>query len=244
MKTEFIEARAEEFELPRYVIQGLPSVVCLATTVQFVGFIDRIKEKIERSGRKVVLYKGKRSVHEGQILGCDAERLEGEEYSDVGAFLYIGDGLFHPKILIIKNSIPVFAYDPFSEKFDKLERHDVEMMKKKVNGAYLKFLTSEKIGILVTVKTGQYYPDARKRLQVLYPDKKFYTFVNETIDFLQMENFKFIESWVNTACPRIGYDDSSSLGRPMINIWDIIERKAAEDEAAVADAAGDADGKE
>jgi len=58
-----------------------------------------------------------------------------------------------------------------------------------------------------------------KRLDLLkkkYEDKKFYTFIAETIDLNQLENFPFIECWVNTACPRIAEDKKG-----MININEI-----------------------
>lgn len=221
MKTLFIEARADEIELPHGVIKNLPERIAIATTVQFVGSVDKIKDDIEKTGRTVILYQGKRSVYPGQILGCDVEKIE----EDVDAFLYIGDGLFHPKMLVIRNEKPVLAYDPFTEKFDKIEKTDIDRMLKRKKGAMLKFMSSNEIGILVTIKPGQYFSDARKRLEERYPDKNYYTFLSDTIDFGQLENFPFIEAWVNTACPRIGYDDATMLGKSIINIRYVLEEK-------------------
>ena len=226
MKQLFIEARVEHIELPKDIIFKLPDKIALATTVQFVGEIEKIKEKIEKTGRQVILYQGTKSRHPGQILGCDVEKIEEE----VDAFLYLGDGLFHPKMLVIKNNKPVFAYDPFTEKFDRLDSADIARMMKRKKGAYLKFMSSEHIGILITVKPGQYTPNARAKLEEEYPDKKFYAFVADTIDFNQLENFPFIECWVNTACPRIGYDDSLALEKSIINIWDVLPEKEEEKE--------------
>lgn len=39
-----------------------------------------------------------------------------------------------------------------------------------------------------------------------YPNKKFYIFIADTIDYNQLNDFPFIEAWVNTACPRIEED--------------------------------------
>ena len=200
MKTLFIEARAKGLKIPKEIIFKLPDTIALAATVQFAGDIENIKEMIEKTGRQVILYQGAKSRYQGQILGCDVEKIE----EDVDAFLYIGDGIFHPKMLVIKNNKPVFAYDPFSEKFDRLDTGDIERMMKRKKGAYLKFMSSDNIGILISVKTGQYTPNARAKLEEKYPDKKFYAFVADTIDFTQLENFPFIECWINTACLRIG----------------------------------------
>ncbi len=228
MKTLFIEARAEDLDIPRDIIFKLPDKIALAATVQFAANVENIKEKIEKTGRRVILYQGEKSRYPGQILGCDVEKIE----EDVDAFFYIGDGLFHPKMLIIKNKKPVFAYDPFAEKFDRLDSADIDKMMKRKKGAYLKFMSSEQIGILISVKTGQYTPDARRKLEEKYSDKKFYAFVADTIDFSQLENFPFIECWVNTACPRIGYDDSHALQKSIVNMVDVLEEEK-EDESGV-----------
>lgn len=226
MKQLFIEARVEHIEIPKDIIFKLPDTIALAATVQFAEEIETIKEKIEKTGRRVILYQGSRSKYPGQILGCDVEKIEKE----VDAFLYLGDGLFHPKMLVIKNNKPVFAYDPFTEKFDRIDSVDIAKMMKRKKGAYLKFMSSEHIGILITVKPGQYTPNARAKLEEEYPNKKFYAFVADTIDFSQLENFPFIECWVNTACPRIGYDDSHALEKSIINIWDVLPEKKEEKE--------------
>ena len=43
----------------------------------------------------------------------------------------------------------------------------------------------------------------------------------EDIDFNDLENFNFIEMWVNTACPRIGYDDMLAQEKPIVDLSDI-----------------------
>ena len=239
MKTLFIEARAKGLKIPKEIIFKLPDTIALAATVQFAGDIENIKEMIEKTGRQVILYQGAKSRYQGQILGCDVEKIE----EDVDAFLYIGDGIFHPKMLVIKNNKPVFAYDPFSEKFDRLDTGDIERMMKRKKGAYLKFMSSDNIGILISVKTGQYTPNARAKLEEKYPDKKFYAFVADTIDFTQLENFPFIECWINTACLRIGYDDSNAFQKSIINIEDVLpEKEEAKEERGLADS--ETDGEE
>ncbi len=58
------------------------------------------------------------------------------------------------------------------------------------------------------------------QLEKKYKNKRFYKFVFDTLDYSQLENFPFIECWVNTACPRI-FDDLRSI----INIQDISAEK-------------------
>ena len=49
------------------------------------------------------------------------------------------------------------------------------------------------------------------------PDKKFYIFAYDTLDIPSLENFPFVQCWVNTACPRIA--DEKSF---MVNIGDLL----------------------
>lgn len=228
MKALFIEAGVEEFNLPKSIISKLPETVALATTVQFVQNIEDIRQDIEKSGREVVLYQGKKSKHPGQILGCDVEPIE----ETAEAILYIGDGLFHPRMLLMKNNIPVYAYDPFKEKFDRLEKSDIDRTIKRKKGAYMKFMEGQNIGIMISVKYGQFHQNAKSKLKEKYPGKKFYSFVADTFDFNQLENFPFIDCWVNTACPRIGYDDNDVLQKTIVNIDDLLDR---EEEAPAVD---------
>ena len=69
-----------------------------------------------------------------------------------------------------------------------------------------KFLMSDNIGVLISLKHGQNNFDWAENLEELYPGKKFYFFVMDTIDCGQMDNFPFVQAWVNTACSRLTDD--------------------------------------
>ncbi len=47
-------------------------------------------------------------------------------------------------------------------------------------------------------------------------DKQYYIFAFDTLNEMDLENFPFIQAWVNTACPRI-----ADNRKGMINIDDI-----------------------
>ena len=106
MKYHFIETKYEKtFTLPINFIEKLPKNIGLFTTVQFIDSIEKIKEQIEKSGREVYTresinyyYKGKRTQNY-QLLGCNTEKLDDK----VDAYIYIGDGVFHPRILAFNN---------------------------------------------------------------------------------------------------------------------------------------------
>ena len=72
---------------------------------------------------------------------------------------------------------------------------------------------------MITTKPGQ--NNLKKALE-LKADKNIYYFLDDTINFAELENFNFIDCWVNTACPRIAYDDSIKIAKPIINIGELI----------------------
>ena len=41
------------------------------------------------------------------------------------------------------------------------------------------------------------------------------------VAFAELENFPFIECFVNTACPRIAYDEADKIGKAVVNVDEI-----------------------
>ena len=93
-------------------------------------------------------------------------------------------------------------------------------MNKKRKGAYLAFLTAKNVGLLVSIKPGQNLFRKAIALRDNHPEKNCYIFVQDTLDFNQIENFPFVDVWINTACNRI-MDDAEKFPKPLIDIADI-----------------------
>lgn len=63
----------------------------------------------------------------GEILGCTAPRLTGQ---GVDALLYVGDGRFHLESIMIANpTLPAYRYDPYSKKLTREEYDHTEMLR-------------------------------------------------------------------------------------------------------------------
>jgi len=212
----YIEAKYEKFRVPASVISKLPNTIGLFSTVQFIDSIQDIKKDIEKTGRVVKLFKGKHTKYPGQMYGCNLEKFDG-----VDAFLYIGDGLFHPKALLLGNDIPAHMWDPIAEKYSVVDKGLMKEEITRQKAAYSKFLLSRKIGILVSTKPGQSYLKLALKLKEKYPDKEFFYIVMNTINFDSLEDFNFVEVWVNTACPRIGWDDTKRVAKPMVDLGSV-----------------------
>ncbi len=215
MKTLFIEARYKgKIKLGGDVINKLPNRIGLITTVQFISQLKDVEKQLKN--KKVFIGRSKQK-YDGQILGCDITSAKNIK-NKVDCFLYIGSGQFHPLALAETNK-KIFMFNPLTKEFKELTKKDIETYKKRRKGAYLKFLSAGNIGIIVSTKKGQ--AQLKKAIELKNKLKKqrknSYIFIADDIDLNQLENFPFIEAWVNTACPRIAEDKKG-----MINIDEIL----------------------
>ncbi len=221
MKTLFIEARYKNnISLPARAMKKLPKVIALFMTVQFIDSLDGIKAQLEKAGIKVKLFRSGHARHKGQLLGCSIQKFAG-----VDGFLYIGDGMFHPLALALKNELPVFMYSPFTKRFTRLGDDVVARYKKRKDAGLKRFLMSDTVGILVSTKPGQSMLSQAIALRTRLK-KKSYILISGEIDFQSLENFPFIECFINTACQRIGHDDALRLPKPVVNLDDVISSGA------------------
>lgn len=206
--------------LPVGVITKLPKTVTLAASVQYIDALPDLTKQLAKHGISVTLFKGMHSKHPGQIIGCDLVKdAQGAE-----AFLYIGDGLFHPKTLLFKTKKSVHCYFPYTDEYLILTEKDVEDILRKQQAARIAFLMAQNIGILVTTKYGQTNLKAALAIkQQLKGKKTVVIFLGDVLDWNDLENYPFIDAWMNTMCPRISYDDVHKFRKPVIDISEAIE---------------------
>ncbi len=222
MKTLFVEASAKiDPAIPPDVLDQLPQKVALFTTIQYIKYLPEFQAQLERAGKRVTLLETKHTRHPGQLLGCNLERYEG----GFDAFFYVGDGLFHPKALVFNNTKPVHAFNPHTRQCATVTPEMVCDLEKRRQAALAAFFAATEVGVLVTTKYGQ-LPiqadlDGIARLKEEFPDKRFTFLLADTLDFAALEDFAFVEVFVNTACPRLGFDDAPRAFRPVLNLTDL-----------------------
>ncbi len=200
MKIEHIEAKSKLGQV-EFDTSGLPSKIGVVTTIQFLGDMKKVVDFLWKKEIKAVVC--------GQVLGCDAGAAM-RHISEVDGFLYIGTGEFHPIGVALQTGKPVWVLDPGSMKVRKLNESEIEAIRKKKKGMLLKFHTSKVIGVLLTTKAGQSTVqggiELMRSVEKKFPDKKFYYFLCDTLNFNELENFNFVECWINTMCPRMMED--------------------------------------
>tara|TARA_Y100000310_G_scaffold124700_1_gene123407 strand:+ start:32805 stop:33539 length:735 start_codon:yes stop_codon:yes gene_type:complete len=197
--------------------------VALYASVQFVSLLDRVKEQLEEINVEWVISKASRTSIEGQLLGCNNYGLNLDK--EVDCFLYVGDGKFHPLALVygqkdIVERKEVVVNDPLQKKMFLLSVDDVSGILQKYRASLIKFMSSDTVGVIHTIKPGQEQFKASIPLENKFPNKKFYHFIDNNINFNHLEDFPFIQVWVNTACPRVGLDDQEKFRSGVVNLND------------------------
>ncbi len=197
MKTIFIpvlsKTKLKEDKI-REISRKLPKNIVIAYSIQYKTPAFNIK-KILKSHNIIQII---------QVLGCSRPKFP----KNTEAVLLIGSGRFHATSLAYETKLPIYLLE--REKLIKISEKDIELYKKRERASYLKFLHAEEVGILISTKPGQEKLsralELKKRLK-----KNSYLFISNSINFNEFENFG-LDSWINTACPRLDMDF------PVINI--------------------------
>jgi len=200
MKTLFIEAKSGldiTKVLKKVKVKGRAGLV---TTIQHLHKLKQAKKIIPDS------------IIGGQVLGCDVSAAE-KIKDEVDVFIYIGTGAFHPLGVALKTGKEVIVANPLTENVSKISKKDIEDHKRRVKGKYLKFLSAEKVGILVSTKPGQYQLEKALEFQRRL-EKPSYIFLADTFSENELENYPDIDIFINTACPRMDW-------KKVINLEDV-----------------------
>ncbi len=228
METLFLEAPfAEDVELCPETLSYLKKFkkVALYSSVQFVSKLDRVKEQLQEIGVEYVTSRADRAAVKTQLLGCDSFSDSLNLKEEFEAYLYIGDGKFHPLALVyaqkdLAEVKEIVCNDPIHKKMFLVSLEDVKSNLSKYKASLIKFLGARKVGVIITIKPGQEQFKASKFLEKKFPNKEFYYFIDNSVSFDQLENFNFIDTWINTTCPRVGFDDQEKFKKGVLNLND------------------------
>jgi len=181
----------------------------LVTTIQHVHLIPAMEEYLRGNGIDIRVADGSgRTPHRGQVLGCcftTAKEVHADE------ILFVGTGLFHPIGIALSTGARVIALDPLAGTVqevsgDALMRRRFAVMEK-ARGA-------KNVGIIVSTKGGQARMALAKRLAALSPHAVIVTMKEVNPD--ELLNLGF-DAYVNTACPRLAYDDQVRFPVPVLS---------------------------
>ena len=231
MKVEFINVKyTGKIELAKSAIDELKKHKTLAiyTTTQFLHGIDKIIKQLEEQGIKIASSQPERTKSKMQILGCDIYHGNLKLPAKVDVYLYVGDGMFHPRALLFSEADSnsnkvIYVFNPKTNKLKEYDKREIENILKLKEKNLKIFLMADKVGVIVTTKPGQEHFHYVEKLKIKFPEKKFFTFVADGVDIREIENFPFVKSWVNTACPRLALEDALNTEKSWINVEEVLK---------------------
>ena len=198
MKTLFIPVKSK-LKLDELIINDLskklPKNIAIAYSIQFKDIAFEIKNQLKDTHDVRIIL---------QVLGCSNPKFSKE----IQAILLISNGKFHAVSLAYETNLPVFLLD--HNKLEKISNEQIENMKKNQKASYVRYLSAKNIGILVSTKPGQENLKQALDFKNNLKDKKGYLFIANNLNTNEFENFN-IDSWVNTACPRMDLNNNKII---------------------------------
>ncbi|MBI4919078.1 diphthamide synthesis protein [archaeon] len=210
MKVAYITAKSlHDVKLTEEALKRLPKgKIGVFTNIQHLHKMQDLLKQLPEA------------IFAGQGVGCRCDGAKKIE-PQVDYFLFVGNGVFHPLQIAMNTEKDVWLWDPVIKKLDKIDEKLVKSYKNKKEASYKNFLMAKNIGILITCKPGQnngilseYFKENKmsKALKLKErTDKNYYLFAFDTLLMSDLENFPFIDMWVNTACNRIGDEKPNIL---------------------------------
>ncbi len=185
--------------------------IAIIGTASYAWKFEDVARELTSAGFDVELERGRGVELRGQVLGCNYSCLRN---TSADAVVFIGDGTFHAMGASIYCGKKVYAYSPLSGEVREIDTS--EFLKKRYT-AISRAMMSESFGILVSTKPGQNRMSVARKLQRMAMSRGFSAeiIVSDEIAPALIENFRF-DCYINTACPRIAYDDQSRFTKPVI----------------------------
>ncbi len=198
--------------------------ISIVTTIQHIHQLDHVRKFFESNGKKVVIGKPYGFAKQpGQILGCDIGSAANID-NIVDAHVYFGGGMFHPLGALLNTKKPFFVIEPFENKVARIDGFR-ETYRKRSKGKILGALKAKNIGILVSTKNGQHNMNLAKIIKQKAEGSGLNAeiLVANTFDFMALNNMMEFDAFVNTACPRIGVDDTDRTRVPLLSANELME---------------------
>jgi len=184
------------------------TAVGIVTTAQHTHLLPAVARVLRDAGYEPVFRTaGGRTPEPGQVLGCtfEAARIPG-----VSEILFIGTGVFHPLGVQLATGAHVVALDPVTGQAQEVE---ASRFLRKRHIIIERARAARHIGILVSRKPGQERSALACRLAALH-ERTYLVFMDE-VSPDELLNLGF-GAYVNTACPRLSYDDQERFPAPVL----------------------------
>jgi 2-(3-amino-3-carboxypropyl)histidine synthase len=180
----------------------------LVTTAQHAHMVPAMQQFLENRGIGCRVSPGNgRTPLPGQVLGCSyaAARETGSD-----EILFVGTGEFHPLGVALSTGARVIALDPYTGIARQI---DASRLLRKRFAIIEKAKKASHFGIITSTKSGQVRRELAERLSTLHRHAIVITMREVIPD--ELINLGF-PAYVNTACPRLAFDDQPRFPVPVI----------------------------
>ena len=191
----------------------------LVGSIQHLHLLEDYKSRLEKLGFEVEIpVGGERLTFPGQVLGCN---YSGDE-PEIGHYLFLGSGDFHPIGLVLHTGKPLAMLDPYTGDSTEMSFERIERILRQRFGLIMAVGDAVSFGILIGEKPGQMRRNLAIRMKKLLEKhhKKGYLLALDHVG-PELIDFYPVDAFVNTACPRIAIDDSTRYSKPLITPYEL-----------------------
>ena len=222
LPTIYMEARAK-ISAKEAVKKAIPllepwSNIGLVTTVQHVHKLNEAKNLLLKAGKTVAIGDAGLVKYAGQVIGCDFSNAKSVS-KEVEAFLFVGGGRFHAIGVALATAKPTIIADPYEKRAYPIHDEVPRILKQRW-ASISEAKRAENFGVLIGLKSGQKRigeaVKIKKKLQK--SGKKATLLALREITSNALMQFPNIDAFVNTACPRLSLDDTSSFLKPILSL--------------------------
>ena len=199
----------------------LPDRIGLLATIQYLGLLEDAKRILESSGRKVLIGTGDRRIaYPGQVLGCNCSSAE-SVLDDVDAFLFLGEGDFHPLAASFGVKKDVYVLNPVTKEVREMGEIRDRILRKRF-AAIQSAKSANSFLVIVCSKVGQ---NRMREADAAIKKIRSHGFeahkaIMEEITPMSLMSYR-VDAYVNTACPRVAMDDSARYDHPMLTLTEL-----------------------
>ncbi len=145
-------------------------VIGLASVVQHTGELGKARRILEKAGKTVLIgERGGKLRYDGQVLGCQFQSVESIS-SQVDAFVVLAGGDFHGLGVRIATGKRTIVCDPFQNEVRDMEELAKRYLRKRYAAIHC-FKEAKRIGIIISLKTGQFQPTMAQEMKDLVESK-------------------------------------------------------------------------
>ncbi len=188
----------------------------LVGSVQYIKQFESLKKYLEDNGKKVIIPKKKGfSAYDGHVVGCEYNSLKAIE-NEIDGFLVIGNKFHSLGAALMCVDKEVYLLNEQSNNLEWMNGEKDKVIRQRAI-AIDKVKRAKKIGIIVDKKIGQYNMKIAEKLK-----NDFEKIGKEAIIILVNEfnpnimNFYNVDAFIDTACPRIAFEDFERYDKPII----------------------------